>query len=500
MRLLSYAPLRRGTEIVLQEYEAWNIDTPILPPVTRLYHLSPIGLGTPMVESLTGYIVRLAEAHCVSAGMLYRKEIQALADKGNIFTFRVSNGAGYSTHTINGVGAPAADFVRALDTLTGRRDLSSLTLLTWARVLPSHSLLRRCRAWCECCLYAWREANQPIYEPLLWTLQAVVVCPYHRRLLRQACPHCEHQIGPLESSSRRDCCLRCGQTLVPGAIDPTSDSRMLPSDELAWDSWVASSLGELLAATPQITCPPERERLAQTICLFVDRFCSGNASTLARLLHVGRGAVSRWQREKTTPRLSILLSMAYRLGISLRNFLLGCPISAASRGFVRDAPVAVNVCSQPRRMAHGRRVHGAEVSRILYTALSETPPPSMEQVMRRLNHGRATVYRHFPELCRQIARHYAEYRAKRAIERKALAAEEVRRVACELRAKGISLTRQHIRPLLTSSDYINLEEGRSALREVRQQIALQSTSRLVPFRLRSTPLQDTVPTLQIIAR
>ncbi len=120
--------------------------------------------------------------------------------------------------------------------------------------------------------------------------------------------------------------------------------------------------------------------------------------------------------------------------------------------------------------------------------------------MRRLNHGRATVYRHFPELCRQIARHYAEYRAKRAIERKALAAEEVRRVACELRAKGISLTRQHIRPLLTSSDYINLEEGRSALREVRQQIALQSTSRLVPFRLRSTPLQDTVPTLQIIAR
>ena len=100
----------------------------------------------------------------------------------------------------------------------------------------------------------------------------------------------------------------------------------------------------------------------------------------------------------------------------------------------------------------------------------------MEQVMRRLNHGRATVYRHFPELCRQIARHYAEYRAKRAIERKVQAAEEVRRVACELQAEGISLTRRNLRPRLTSSDYLNLEEGRTALREVRRQMAPQTRS------------------------
>jgi hypothetical protein len=92
--------------------------------------------------------------------------------------------------------------------------------------------------------------------------------------------------------------------------------------------------------------------------------------------------------------------------------------------------------------------------------------------MRRLRHGRATIYRHFPDLCRQIARHYAEYRAKCALARKAYAAEEVKRVAIELHAKGISLTRQYIRPLLPSSDYLNLEEGRKALREVRRLLAL----------------------------
>ena len=291
-----------------------------------------------MVESLTGYIVRLAEAHCVSAGVLYSKVIKALAGKGNIFSFRVKDQAGYSTHTINGFGSPAADFVRALETLTGRRDLSYLTLLTWSRVLPSHSLLRRCRAWCESCLHAWREANQPIYEPLLWALQAVTICPYHRRILRQACPHCERQIGPLDSRSRRDCCSRCGQSLVPNGIDPVSDSQMQPSEELIWASWVASALGELLATAPQITCPPGRGLLAQTISLCVDRVCAGNASTLARFMHVGRGAVRNWQREKTTPGLDLLLNMAYRLGISLRDLLLGSPTLAPSCGFVRDAP------------------------------------------------------------------------------------------------------------------------------------------------------------------
>ena len=475
--------LRQGTEIVLQEYETWDTDTPILPPVTRLYHFSPIGLGTPMVESLTGYIVRLAEAHCVSAGVLYAKEIKALADKGNIFSFRVETHAGYSTHTINGFGSPAADFVGALQTLTGRRDLSYLTLLTWGRVLPSYSLLRRCRAWCECCLHVWREGNQPIYEPLLWALQAVTVCPYHRRILRQACPHCERQIGPLDPGSRRDHCSRCEQTLISTTTSLKSDSQMLPGNKLEWASWVASALGELLAAAPQITCPPGRDHLVQTIRVCVDTLCSRNASALARLMHVDKGAVSRWQSGKSTLPLAHLLSVAYRLGISLLDLLLGCPTLATSRGFVRALPVEANArsqrpmmvsCSLPsveRRPTTHRRIDRAEVSRILSTALGETPPPSVHQVIRRMRHSSATLYRHFPDLCRQIARHYAEYRVKRAIARKIQAAEEVKRVAYELHAKGTRLTREHIRPLLTSSDYLNLEEGRTALGEVRRQLA-----------------------------
>jgi transcriptional regulator with XRE-family HTH domain len=454
---------------MLRTYDAWDTKPVVLPRPTRLYSLAPIGVGTPMVESLTGYVVRLAEAHCVAAGLLYWKEIGSLAGKGNIFTFRVTNGNGYSTHTINGLGAPAADFVRVLERLTGQPNLHTLTLLTWAQVLPKAALLRRARAWCERCVHAWQQAHQPVYEPLLWTLHAVTVCPYHQRPLRHVCPHCEQPIGPLDWRSRAAYCSRCAYTLVPPALGPV---HTLPRPELLWATWVASACGERLAAAPQLGCPPGRDRLAHTIGRCIEHTSAGNAAAFARLLQVGRGDVSRWQRGKAVPRFSLLLRMAYGLGTSLLDFLLGSPATMAPGGVVRAVPVALPPAA-PRRTAQGRRPrNGPDVARILHAALTESPPPSVSAVLKRLGDAASTVRYHFPDLCRAIAHQYAEHRARGAMIRKAYAAEEVRRVASQLHANGLRLTRQNIRPLLTRSDYLNLPEGRAALREVRSQLGL----------------------------
>jgi len=50
----------------LERYEEWDVSIPPLPSRSRLYRLEPIGIGTPYVESLTGYIARLAETHCIT--------------------------------------------------------------------------------------------------------------------------------------------------------------------------------------------------------------------------------------------------------------------------------------------------------------------------------------------------------------------------------------------------------------------------------------------------
>src|SRR5689334_2745960 len=59
----------------LELYGSWNLELPATPERSKLYYLEPIAIDTPYVEGLVSYICRLAEAHCVSPGVLTQKEI-----------------------------------------------------------------------------------------------------------------------------------------------------------------------------------------------------------------------------------------------------------------------------------------------------------------------------------------------------------------------------------------------------------------------------------------
>ncbi|MEM9271562.1 MAG: hypothetical protein AAGA80_01180, partial [Cyanobacteria bacterium P01_F01_bin.143] len=59
----------------LEIYESCDLGRPQFPTRSRLYHLEPVGIGTPHVESLTSYISRLAEAHCLYPHSLVTKII-----------------------------------------------------------------------------------------------------------------------------------------------------------------------------------------------------------------------------------------------------------------------------------------------------------------------------------------------------------------------------------------------------------------------------------------
>ena len=61
-----------GAEIILEE---WIEERPVLPVHSRLYHLKPVGIGTPYVESLTSYVARLATAHSVHPRNLLAYEV-----------------------------------------------------------------------------------------------------------------------------------------------------------------------------------------------------------------------------------------------------------------------------------------------------------------------------------------------------------------------------------------------------------------------------------------
>jgi len=55
-------------------FEVW-VPACEAPPRSRLYSLEPIGIGTPEVESLSSYLNRLAQAHCVTVNALIAHEL-----------------------------------------------------------------------------------------------------------------------------------------------------------------------------------------------------------------------------------------------------------------------------------------------------------------------------------------------------------------------------------------------------------------------------------------
>jgi hypothetical protein len=56
-------------------YKGWEVQRTEVNGRSYLFHLPPIGIGTAEVESLTGYISRLAAAHAVETGVLVNREL-----------------------------------------------------------------------------------------------------------------------------------------------------------------------------------------------------------------------------------------------------------------------------------------------------------------------------------------------------------------------------------------------------------------------------------------
>jgi len=66
--------------------DLWDLTPPLIPPRSRLYCLAPIGIGTPAVESLTGYVARLATTHGVLVRRLVEDEILPLLGRSYLLS------------------------------------------------------------------------------------------------------------------------------------------------------------------------------------------------------------------------------------------------------------------------------------------------------------------------------------------------------------------------------------------------------------------------------
>src|SRR6266571_5757806 len=265
-----------------------------MPPRSKLYCLAPLGMGTVEIESLTSYIHRLAWAYRVNPRVLVSQEIlphlskayYTQPDPGHLGSFSRTR-----SMSINGTGEVARDWTEVLEQLTMRSDLRFLTLRPWAHGLPAWGLLRNTPQWCPVCYNEWQEQKQPVYQPLLWTLQAVTVCLRHAQPLVEHCPACQKLQSAIASKRLLGCCTQCGTWL--GSKAETEGLR--DENLLDWQRWTKRVVEELILANMALSSLPWH-----TLPVGIDACVEavGGTRQLGRIAGVPNVLFSTWRKQK----------------------------------------------------------------------------------------------------------------------------------------------------------------------------------------------------------
>ena len=296
-----------------------------------------------------------------------------------------------------------------------RRDLVWTTMLPSANVLPRTGLIRARRAWCPACYGTWQEKGRTVYDPLLWTLEAVTVCPIHKILLASSCPNCKAQPLHLTRRSQPGFCARCGCWLgqLPTA---TSSGHILESREDAkWQLWKAKCMGELLASGAKVIALP-REQMSKTLRRCVEKYSWGSVSRFASEFKLTGNVLSYWLHGKQRPLLETVLRLAYKLDLSVVNFL--CGNLGSEGGSLRDAGVGEG--GTGRASTVGQPLSRDEMKRVLTLAVSSDRRESLASVVRDTGWLASRVRHNFPELYATIVKRHAVLRRKRINKREAL--------------------------------------------------------------------------------
>jgi hypothetical protein len=336
-------------------------------------------VGAAEVESLTGYVARIAEAHCVTVSDLVGAELSASASPTPLFTpypgKQRSNFFYTQLYSLNGIADAPRKWVSVLEAATLRHGLSDLTLLAFADLFSESHLFRDVSAWCPICFES-RRSHGIRYESLLWGIAIVKFCPLHKVRLEEVCPHCRRRSGPLAAHTRPGYCSRCGGWL--GGIGASLENSISESD-FEREVWIAQSIGNLLAAASKLKNSPLRDHLSINLSTCIDAATAGNLLAFADITRTSRSALRGWisgAHRAHRPQIGALLRMCYEIRVPVTQLLADPAVAVFDIAPLRnDRGIQLRRCEDEIRLAMDR-------------AVTEVPPPSVSDLARRLHFAR----------------------------------------------------------------------------------------------------------------
>ena len=445
---------------------------------SRLHHLEPLGVGSSHVESLTSYIMRLADSHSVRPYTLIGKEITPLMERSYLYQHGMLRSP-FIQHSaaLNGISPTTTLLVQALAQLTRRRDLQFLTMLAFTQVLSQRLLVRRTQAWCPLCYEEWRASDQVVYAPLLWMCECVKICPRHDTFLHLHCPNpdCSRLVPPLSLRGQPGYCQRCGQWLGKTQISETNRGGS-SEKEWTWLQWVATTVGELLAAISRLASFPPPNTFAMSINTLLKERAKGSPRLLACQIHRHTTSIWDW-RSGSKPELETVLQVSAHLRISPLPLLTGA-VSEAAFSKLHGFPDEEAIPERTRKAQ--RRIDLKSVQKTLETLLQnpEDPAPSVRAMEQRMGCARNHLVKLFPDHCRLISTRYRQYQSHQHAEGVQRRCELARQAVQTLHAQGRYPSRNQVERFLDKPAFFREAQVKAAWQDAIRELNLQHEASL----------------------
>ncbi len=397
--------LPENSEFSFTALPVWRFDSSstIVRP-SRFFSMSPIGIGTRDVESLSGYVGRLAEAHCVSP---VRILIHAANEETKLpFTLRSGSLSKPAARTLNGLGDTAKICAELISIGTRTHGIKYTTLLPWKEILSHMFLLKKGRSWCAECYNDQLNEHGFNYEKLLWCIEGVMVCPEHERLLETLCPHCGKKQKHLSNKMRPGFCSSCLRWLGHMVNEPLKS----PDEAFRRDLWIAKATGDFLSVSTSVDANLHTpEHFVANLRKCIEQIAYGSINTFAHMTGMWHVTIRRVLKKETKPTMPLIQRICTALDIPIGNLFLDLydrlPVGANGAPEVIDEIERFAEANKPPASFENEKA----IAVYLESMLTEMPPVSGRQAAERLGWHDSRLYRTFPELYRKIVIRYKEF-------------------------------------------------------------------------------------------
>ena len=417
-----------------------------------LYGSRPRGLGTPLIESLTGFLARLCRLRHVLVRDVLDSLVRPLVPSGILppppaLTLFLTQ----QVVQFDGMRPQTSSVVSALERLTGLSDLVLHTFLPWAGLSsPAYSgaVTPQPARWCARCLDQWDLEGVDPWEPLLWRCALASYCPHHRIPLSWRCPSCASTLSVIADRVPLGFCSRCGHVLHEGdphLRGPGVDFRRDHTARFDW--WTSVALGQMLSVQSQAS-----ERAG--VDGFADLIRTSSSvprvglQSIARYLGVSHRTLAHWRDGDPKPRLRWYLRVCIRLGANPAAVALGdCSFPTPWRESMSKWR---SLCVSGTPRVRAREDRWRRLARAIDRSIAQGGPRSVRDFARDQGVHFTILNRRFPDKYavlvgqaarhRDAERHLFQARCRHALD-SALSSPDVRSVCSVARSLGITTDR-----------------------------------------------------------